>query len=74
MTKHNNQTTTINTSKVGIYLLFAVVTAMIGYHIHDSIFWSIMDFLFPIFTWIKWLIFHDVNLSIIKETFSFFLQ
>ena len=55
-----------------LYTLFAVLTAMIGYHIHGSIFWSIMDFLFVPFAWIKWLIFQEVNLYVIQQTFPWF--
>ena len=57
-----------------LYSLAAVATAMVGYHIHGSVFWAIMDFLFPFFAWAKWLIMHQVNLSIVKATFSFFLS
>ncbi len=53
--------------------VICVATAMIGYHIHHSIFWSICDFLFAPFAWCKWLIMHQVNLTIIRETFGFFL-
>lgn len=55
-------------------VLFSTATAMIGYHIHNSIFWSIMDFIFSVLAWVKWLICQEVNLTIIKETFSFFLS
>jgi hypothetical protein len=54
-----------------IYLIFSFCTAMIGYTIHRSIFWSIMDFIFTPLTWIKWILFHEVSLSIIKSTFTF---
>lgn len=52
-----------------LYTVFSIMTAMIGYQIHHSIFWSIMDFLFTPFAWIKWLVLHEVNLTIIKGTF-----
>lgn len=58
----------------GLYPIFAFCTAMIGYTIHTSLFWSIMDFFFAPFAWMKWLIMHQVNITIIKETFSFFIQ
>ena len=58
----------------GLYPILAFCTAMIGYTIHTSIFWSIMDFFFAPFAWMKWLIMHQVNITIIKETFSFFIQ
>lgn len=54
--------------------LFSVFTAIIGNHIHSSIFWTIFDFLFAPLVWIKWLICHDVTLTIIKEAFSWFLK
>lgn len=55
-----------------IYFIFSILTAMVGYTIHGSIFWSIMDFLFTPLTWLKWILCHEVSLTIIKETFSWF--
>lgn len=55
-------------------ILFSLPTAMIGYQIHSSVFWAIMDFLFWPLAWCKWLICQEVNMSIIKETFNFFLK
>jgi hypothetical protein len=57
-----------------LYLICCLITSMIGYHIHGSIFWAIMDWIFMPIAWIKWLIFQEVNLTIIRETFSFFLK
>jgi hypothetical protein len=54
--------------------LFSLITAMIGHTIHNSIFWSIMDFLFWPIAWIKWIIYQEVNISLIKETFAFFFK
>lgn len=54
------------------YLFFSVATAMIGYHIHGSVGYAILNFIFAPISWIVWLIGHDVNMTIIKETFSFF--
>lgn len=56
-----------------IYTLFCFCTAMIGYQIHNSIFWSIVDFFFTPIAWMKWLICHEVSLTIIKKAFAFFL-
>lgn len=53
-------------------LIVAIATAMIGYHIHGSLFWAFLDFFFIPFAWIKWLVFHEVTWQIIKDTFSFF--
>lgn len=57
-----------------LYLILTIATAMIGYTIHNSIFWSIVDFFFMPIAWIKWMICQEVNMTIIKETFAFFLQ
>lgn len=56
------------------YILVQIPTAMIGYTIHSSIFWSIMDFVFWPFAWCKWLVMQEVNLTLIKQTFGFFLK
>ena len=56
------------------YWIFSVPTAIIGMSIHGSIWWAIFDFLFYPFVWLKWLLFKEVNLSIIKSAFEFFLQ
>ena len=57
-----------------LYLLLCLSTSMIGYTIHGSIFWAIIDWIFMPIAWCKWLILQEVNLSIIKETFSFFFK
>lgn len=57
-----------------IYTLFCLATAMIGYTIHHNLFYSIINFIFAPISWIYWLITHDVNMSVIKETFSFFMK
>lgn len=55
-------------------IFFQLPTAMIGYHKHESVFWSIIDGVFWPVAWGKWLILKEVNLTIIKETFNFFLK
>jgi hypothetical protein len=55
-------------------IIFSLPTAMIGYQIHSSGFWAIMDFIFWPLAWIKWFIFHEVNLTIIKSAFDWFLK
>jgi hypothetical protein len=55
-----------------LYFIFAVCTAMIGYTIHSSVFWAIIDFFFVPFAWFKWLICKQITLAIIKTTFAFF--
>lgn len=54
------------------YVIFALCTATIGYHIHNSVFWSIMDFFFSPLAWLKWIICHEVNITIIKQAFAWF--
>ena len=55
-------------------IVLAVATAMVGHTIHHSLFWAILDFFFAPFAWAKWLICHEVNLTIIRQTFAFFLS
>lgn len=69
MSKNNEKT-----SGSILYTLFCIATAMIGYNIHHNLAFSFVNFLFAPISWIFWLIGHDVNMSIIKETFSFFFQ
>lgn len=57
-----------------LYSIFCVLTAIIGYHIHHNAFWAVINFLFAPLTWLKWLICHDVTLSIIKESFTWFFK
>jgi hypothetical protein len=53
-------------------LFTAIVTAMVGYTIHGSIFWSIVDlFVWPLAI-MKWLIYHELTLDVLKRTFSWF--
>ncbi len=56
------------------WLLAATATAMIGHTIHGGWFWTVMNFIFWPISWVKWLICHDINLTIIKQTFQFFLS
>ena len=55
-------------------MIFCVSTAMIGHTIHGSLFWSIVDFFFSPIAWIKWIVCHEVTLTVIKQTFSWFFQ
>jgi len=57
-----------------IYLFFCLFTSMIGYTIHGRLGWSIIDFIFAPLIWIKWAIYHDVNITIIKQTFEWFFK
>jgi hypothetical protein len=69
-----SKTVTVRYSRGIYYTIFSVCTAMIGYKIHSSIFWSIMDFIFTPIAWIKWLICEEVTLKIIKSTFEWFFK
>ena len=56
-----------------LYIILCTATAMIGYTIHGSLFWSIVNFIFCPISWAKWLICKEVSLSVIKQTFAFLL-
>jgi len=61
-------------------IIVATGTAILGYHINVQAescspgFWACVDFVFWPIAWIKWLILEQVNLSIIKTSFSFFFN
>lgn len=57
-----------------LYFLLGIATAMIGYHMHHDLVWAVLDWVFFPIAWAKWLICQEVNLTIIKETFSFLLK
>ena len=57
-----------------VWLAFNLFTAVVAHAINHSIFWSIVDFFFSPFAWLKWLIFQEVNTTIIHQAFSFFLK
>lgn len=57
-----------------IYVIIGIMTACISYHIYHNIFLAFINWgCWPI-TWAYWLITNQVNLTIIKETFSYFLS
>lgn len=56
------------------YAISAILTAIIGHEIHGSVFWAIVDFFFWPFAWLKWLTLQEVNMTIIKQAFDFFLS
>lgn len=57
-----------------IYLIFSFLTSMIGYTKNDSLIWAILNFFFPIISWFKWIVFKEINLTIIKNTFDWFFK
>lgn len=66
-------TVTLGSNSI-VYTICSICTGIIGYNIHHSLFWAILDTLFAPFAWAKWLICQEVNLTIIKSSFAFFLQ
>lgn len=57
-----------------IWLIFATITSMIGYTIHNSIVWSIFNFVAAPLSWVWWFFNHEVSLSVVKTTFNWFLK
>lgn len=55
-------------------LLFDVIVAMVAYTITGSIFWSVVDAIFSPIAITKWLICHDLTLTVLKHTFQFLGQ
>lgn len=55
-------------------IIFALPTAIIGYNINQSGFWAFIDFIFWPLAWLKWVICQEVNLTIIKQSFEWFLK
>lgn len=70
MSAQNNQ---ITVGRI-LWIFIAIATAIIGYEIHGSVFWAIVDWIFWPLAWLKWLICQEVNISIIKDAFAFFLK
>ena len=60
------------TKKGGLNFLPACLTALVGYQYHGSLLYCIPDFLFWPYVWVKWMIFHEVTLAMVKETFQWF--
>ena len=55
-------------------IIFAIPTAIIGNSIHGSFWWTIFDLVLWPISWIKWAIYQEVNVTIIKNAFNWFLQ
>ena len=53
------------------YYIFAVCTGVIGYTMHNSLFYAICDVLFAPIVWVKWLILKQITIAIIVESFKF---
>ena len=48
------------------------LTALVGYQYHGSLLYCIPDFLLWPYVWVKWMIFHEVTLAMVKKTFQWF--
>lgn len=57
-----------------IGIICGILTAIVGHHIHGSIIWAIINLFFWPLAWLKWLLCQEVNMSIIRGAFDFFLQ
>lgn len=57
-----------------IDIFISCIAAKLGWVIHGSIFWCIVDFIFWPFAIIKWLVFEELTLRVIKHAFSWFFQ
>jgi hypothetical protein len=57
-----------------VYSIICIATAMINYHMYHNLFYAILSFILTPITWIYWLITQQINLTIIQDTFSFFLK
>ena len=63
-------------NKIGSFLhvLLSVATGIVGYTIHQSLCYAIVNGVFYPIAWAKWLICKEVNLSILREAFGFLLN
>lgn len=57
-----------------MYLIGCLLTSMVGFQIHNSIFWSIVDFFFAPLVILKWIICKEVTLKIVKQSFEWFFN
>ncbi len=56
------------------YLIFCVLTGMVAHRLYHDVLISIISGIFWPIAWIKWLICHEVTLSVLKYTFNWFLN
>lgn len=69
MSTTNSNTYSLSTSS----WIAAIITSIVGYTINNSLFWAIVDLFFWPIAWLKWLSYDEVNITIIKKAFAFFL-
>ena len=53
-------------------IIIEIITGMVGYEIHGSPLWTIIDLIFAPVAWAKWIICHEVTLEIIKHSLAWF--
>lgn len=56
-----------------LYFIFALATAMIGYQLRHDVVMALVNFVFAPLSWVVWLVRHEVNLTVLKQTFGFLL-
>lgn len=69
-----SSTSSDNRLASALYAIFSLCTAIVGFQIHHSTAWAVVDFFFPGVAWIFWICEHEVNLSTIKSAFGWFLN
>jgi shikimate 5-dehydrogenase len=57
-----------------LYLILCILTAMVGYTIHHNVGYAVLNFIFAPISIAYWLVTHQINISVLRETFSFFLK
>lgn len=57
-----------------LYVIFCICTSIVGIQIHHNAFYAIINFILVPISWLYCVICHDVNMTVIREAFSFFLQ
>jgi hypothetical protein len=55
-------------------MMLQFITGVIGWNLHHSVFFTIIDVVFMPIIWLKWFIFQEVNLEFIKNCFNWFFQ
>ena len=57
-----------------LFIVCELITANVGFHKHHSLFWTIIDVILMPITWIKWILLQEVNLTMIEQSFNWFLK
>jgi len=70
----SDQKISINWVPGPVRTLLGILTAMVGFTIHGSIFWACMDFIFWPVALCYWLVTHQLTASVVKITFAFLYQ